>query len=103
MTTPDANLAQTTTPPAPPLSREQVAHALGAAVEHHRAGRLQEAELLYRQVLAADPRQPDALHYLGVIALQVGQFAVAEQLIGAALQLGHANNPETLNNYGEAA
>src|SRR4051794_7085519 len=91
----DADAPPATGAPADPSLLLQ----LRAGIEHHRNGRLAEAEQLYRQVLQADPRQPDALHYLGVVALQVGQFATAEQLIGAALQLGRANHPEVLNNY----
>jgi hypothetical protein len=36
-----------------------IAGALNAAVRHHRAGQLAQAEQLYRQVLAVDPRQFD--------------------------------------------
>ena len=52
-----------------------------AAVDHHRNGRLQDAERLYRQVLLAHPDQPDALHLLGSIASQVGQPEAAVALI----------------------
>lgn len=43
------------------------------AIAHHRAGRLQETEQLYRSVLQASPDQPDANHNPGVLACQVGQ------------------------------
>lgn len=36
----------------------------------HRSGRLQEADGLYQEVLASDPRQPDALLLRGIVALQ---------------------------------
>jgi tetratricopeptide (TPR) repeat protein len=84
------------------LAAAPPARVLETAVNHHRAGRLQEAEALYRQVLQTTPDQPDALHFLGVIALQVGQIQAGEQLIGRALQLGLSSNPEAWNNYGEA-
>jgi predicted O-linked N-acetylglucosamine transferase (SPINDLY family) len=58
---------------------------LGEAVGHHQAGRLAEAEALYRQVLALEPRQPDALHLLGVVASQTGRPAEAVELIGQAI------------------
>jgi len=45
-----------------------IAQALELALGHHQAGRLGEAESLYRQVLAVEPRHPDALHLLGVAA-----------------------------------
>jgi len=46
--------------------------ALQEAVAHHRAGRLGEAEELYRAILEVQPEQPDANHNLGVVALQTG-------------------------------
>ena len=44
-----------------------------AAVQHHQAGYLHEAECLYRQVLAVNSRHADSLHLLGVVALQAGR------------------------------
>src|SRR5436190_23660707 len=58
---------------------------LRLAMQHHQAGRLAEAEALYRQVLQANPRHPDALHYLGVIAGQVKQYDAAISLIRQSL------------------
>ena len=43
---------------------------LSAAMEHHRAGRLAEAERLYRGVCAAEPSNARAFHLLGVVAHQ---------------------------------
>src|SRR3954453_21206141 len=69
-----------------------VADAVQAALQHHRAGRLQQAEQLYRQILQADPHQPDVLHLLGVLAYQCGQNEPAIQQIKAdiAIQPGTA-------------
>ena len=53
----------------------------------HMAGRLAEAEPIYRQVLAMVPRHADALHALGALALQAGQPAVAETLLTRAIAL----------------
>jgi tetratricopeptide (TPR) repeat protein len=60
---------------------------LAEAVEHHRAGRLPDAEALYRRVLAIDPDNVHALHHLGVAAGQQAKYEVAEQLIGRALAI----------------
>ena len=54
---------------------------------HHDAGRLPEAETLYRQALVADPHNPDALYRLGGIALQQGRNARAVDWIAQAIAL----------------
>ena len=56
------------------------ADELREAAVHHRAGRLPEAAAGYRAILARDPRQPDALYLLGVVAHQTGQNAQAARL-----------------------
>lgn len=58
---------------------------VGQAVPLHQSGRLAEAEALYRQAIGIQPRQPDALHLLGMIACQTGRFAEAADLIGQAV------------------
>jgi tetratricopeptide (TPR) repeat protein len=52
----------------------------------HRQDRLGEAMSIYRQVLAVDQKNADALHLLGVIANQQGDHARAAQLISQALK-----------------
>jgi predicted O-linked N-acetylglucosamine transferase (SPINDLY family) len=47
------------------------------AVRNHQAGRLAEAEKLYRQVLATQPNHAEALHLLGVLAHQSGRLDLA--------------------------
>ena len=56
------------------------------ATEHHQAGRLEDAAILYRRVLDAGPRHVDANHLLGVIAYQQDRFDTAVELIGKALR-----------------
>jgi protein O-GlcNAc transferase len=58
---------------------------------HHQAGRLVEAEKAYRRVLAAQPDHADALHLLGVLAIQSGRPDIAVELIGQALRQAGAN------------
>src|SRR3954447_3830570 len=53
----------------------------------HRTGRLQEAEHVYRQVLAASPAHADSLHMLGVIATQCGQPEAAVTCFDRAIAL----------------
>jgi Flp pilus assembly protein TadD len=65
----------------------------------HQAGRLQEAEQAYREVLATDPAHPDALHLMGVLAHQVGRNDVAEDYIGQAIAKA-PRRPDFHNNLG---
>lgn len=75
--------------------------ALSLAIRHHQAGRLQEAERLYRRILRGRPDHADALHLLGVTAHQAGDSAVAVELIGRAIAI-NARVAEYHNNIGEA-
>ena len=67
----------------------------------HQAGRLVEAEKIYRQILAIDPDQFDAQHLLGFIFHQRGDSARAVHHIDLALQKD-SDNILALNNRGIA-
>ncbi len=56
-------------------------------MEHHRAGRLAQAEALYRAILEAEPAHDEALHRLGVLVHQRGQPMRAIELLSQALAL----------------
>src|SRR5262245_50659572 len=58
---------------------------LARAQAFHQAGHLNEAEGLYRQILAVDPNHADAMHLLGVVAYQGGRNDLALELIGKAI------------------
>ena len=75
--------------------------AFAIALQHHRAGRLAEAEAIYRQLLAVEPRHAQALHLLGVIAHQVGRDDVAVEMLRKAVALIPAN-AVCHSNLGEA-
>ena len=64
---------------------------LKAAIEAHQAGRLDEAEPLYRKILEIDPGQASANHLLGVIAHHTGRGAEAARLIARAIETDPAN------------
>ena len=68
----------------PKLSADQ---AFALALEHHRAGRLTEAEQGYRAILQREPQHADSLHLLGVIALQAGDLNAALALVERAVAL----------------
>jgi protein O-GlcNAc transferase len=78
-----------------------IASILQSAVALHRSGRAQQADAMYRQVLAHDPRQPDALNLLGIIALQSGHYEEAVGFIQRSLD-ARPDHADTLNNLGSA-
>ena len=57
------------------------------AVALHQQGQLAQAEAIYRQILAAEPKNANALHLLGVIASQAGCYQVAIDLIDQAIEV----------------
>ncbi len=57
------------------------------AFQHHQAGRLAEAENIYRQILAQHSDHPDALHLLGLIHHTRGRHDAAADLIQKAIAL----------------
>jgi predicted O-linked N-acetylglucosamine transferase (SPINDLY family) len=72
-----------------------------AGFTQHQAGRLEQAEALYRKVLEKDPDHPEALHLLGLIAYQQEKFASAIALIQRALP-ELSDMPEVHLNLGNA-
>ena len=75
--------------------------AFSRAHDHHRAGRLDEAEAGYCEALRADPFHADALHLWGVVAFQRGQTALAVERLCKAIALD-ASEPAFHNNLGNA-
>lgn len=61
------------------------------ALQHHRAGHLDDAKSIYDQILKLSPRHPDALHLRGLIALQTGDARLATEYIRKAAQLQPKN------------
>lgn len=60
---------------------------LQAAMAHHQAGRLTEAEKIYQQILQVDPNHSAALNLLGVAAIQVGKNEIAVDLISKSVAI----------------
>jgi uncharacterized protein (TIGR02466 family) len=77
--------------PAPSASRDEPSARQGASLEQavalHRAGRLAEAEQLYRTILTADPRNVRAWVLCAQIAAQRGDVEGGIQQLQAALRL----------------
>lgn len=68
------------------LSPTQRLQVLQAAVAHHKAGRLAEAEAGYSEILERQPTDSTALHHLSLIAMDRGEIDEALRLVGLALE-----------------
>jgi protein O-GlcNAc transferase len=58
-----------------------------SAVAHHNAGRIDEAEKLYRQALEVEPENADGWHLLGLLLAQRGNSEGGRKLIERAIQI----------------
>ncbi len=82
--------------------RTPVEHPLLAqAVALHQSGRMSEAAERYERILAEAPEHFDAMHLLGVIALQEGRLEQAQRLISSALRI-NPQDTAALSNLGAA-
>jgi protein O-GlcNAc transferase len=68
-----------------------IAQALAVAMDHHRAGRLNEAEQIYRQILLVQPDQARAIYMLGIVAFTVRRLDEAIACFARAAELEPAN------------
>lgn len=59
----------------------RVEELIARALNWHQKGRVDEAENLYRQVLAADPGNAIATHFMGMVAWHRGDVGQAEKLM----------------------
>jgi len=78
-----------------------IQQAIDLALQHHNEGDLPKAESIYQQILRANPNQPTALHYLGVIAHQVGKNDISIGLIKNAISI-KPDYAEAYSNLGNA-
>lgn len=74
-------------------------HSVEQALTLHKAGRLGEAEKIYRSLIAADPHHFDALHLSGVLKHQQGRSVDALRLVAAALK-AKPGSADALVSYG---
>lgn len=78
-----------------------IPEAFKLALQHHQAGRLQEAEALYRQVLAHEPAFADAYYNLGIVLKCQGRLEEAVECYRQAVTF-KPDFPEAYNNLGNA-
>jgi predicted TPR repeat methyltransferase len=83
-----------------PPAQLNVGDTVALAVGLHRAGRVDEALVLYGRILEIDPEQPDALHFLGVATLYRGRIDAGLALINKSIAVGppHADRYSNLGN-----
>ncbi|WP_175923751.1 tetratricopeptide repeat protein [Burkholderia latens] len=75
---------------------EPIELQLRDALAHHQAGRLAQAKTLYDAILHTQPGQPDAMHFLGLLACQLKQYdaglALMERSLAARPDASYFNN-----------
>jgi predicted O-linked N-acetylglucosamine transferase (SPINDLY family) len=69
----------------PTVGRELMQRDFDQASRYLQIGRLAEAEALYRNVLAVEPRHAESLHHLGLTAWKLGRFVEAADFIRRAV------------------
>jgi tetratricopeptide (TPR) repeat protein len=79
------------------VSRKQLVRKVELGKQLHRSGRFEEAERLYLAVLRRDPRNADAMHYLGLLAHETGDRGRARDLLARSLAI-RPTAPSHLNN-----
>jgi protein O-GlcNAc transferase len=73
------------------MRESAIEQAIQVAVGQYQAGRMNEAEAICRQILAAQPDNANALHLLGVLIGQSGRIEEAENLIRQAIVAAPGN------------
>ncbi|MBN9221123.1 MAG: sulfotransferase [Mesorhizobium sp.] len=69
------------------------------ALQLHQAGRRQEAEAIYRQVLERQPNHAGAAHFLGLLLHQTGRSEEGMEFLEQSVSL-QPTNADFLNNFG---
>ncbi len=88
-------------PEQPLLLSPHIRKLLQKGIKHHRAGRRAPAKACYQRGLKADPKCPQALHLLGLLAQDARQYQESIEFIERALTLS-PNDPDALNSLAES-
>jgi tetratricopeptide (TPR) repeat protein/SAM-dependent methyltransferase len=92
--------AGTSSAPSAP-SAPSISEYLQAGIRYHQGGDLPRAQAIYQRILQVAPDHPGALHFMGLIARQMGKTEIAIELIGKAL-LFKPDYAEAHGNLGNA-
>lgn len=76
-----------------------VSQALARAMQLLRSGQLEQSGLIYKKVLEHHPNHPEALHWFGAIAYQMGELEIAINHVERALTQ-RPQDPAVLNTSG---
>ena len=66
-------------------------HLLVSAIRHQEADEIDEARDLYIKILEKNPRHEQALHLVGLLCLQHGEFGGARALLETAIDVNPSN------------
>ncbi|WP_153074266.1 tetratricopeptide repeat protein [Paraburkholderia bonniea] len=79
---------------------QELPSLLQQALAQHQAGQLEVAQQLYQQLLQANPADPDALHFLGLLTCQTGEAGLGIALMRRSIVA--CPNAVYYNNLGNA-
>jgi predicted TPR repeat methyltransferase len=71
--------------------------AVSRAQTLHKKGLFDEAKTAYLKILKTDPHEVEALHALGILSAQIGDFAAAANYLRSAIELQPQNHTLYLN------
>ena len=72
---------------------------LQEGISLHQEGKLDQAELIYQQILQVNPENDEVLNLLGLIAYQIGKYQIATELINQAIDMDSSQS-SFFNNLG---
>ena len=82
------------------MNKTAIDTAFNQAIAHHQQGQIDEAQVLYENILRSDHNHHFALQFLGVIASQKGNHHYARRLLESSLHL-NPSDPSALANLGQ--
>lgn len=88
------------------MDKPGVQQLLQQAKSHHMAGRFDQAEPIYRRILAQDRDSADAMHFLGMLLCQTGRADLGLEMMRRSIELRplsqyHSNLGEMLRQCGQ--